>query len=159
MRLQRLGFWLCALPVLAGSACEESPVIGEREEVVNRFVDIRNVMVAGQGWLTFKVDIPGDAIHPHIEGRWTVGNVERPVDVYVFRGSQYDPNLSPVAQPQPYFWTSTIAAGSGIGQNRTNEVHIHASSGQWVVVFYNPGANPLTSRTDLSAEIENNYFR
>jgi hypothetical protein len=38
-------------------------------------------------------------------------------------------------------------------------VHIHASSGQWVVVFYNPGANPLTSRTDLSAEIENNYFR
>jgi hypothetical protein len=138
-------------------ACEEPVTIAELQKVVDQFVDIRNVVVPGQGRLVFTVTVPGDAIHPHLEGRWTVNNVERPVDLYVFRQGTYDGNQPPSGQD--HYWTSEPPAGSGIGQERNLELHIHPSPGEWTLVFFNPGTNPLTTRTELSAELQVNYWR
>jgi hypothetical protein len=149
---------VAALGVLALTpACEESPVIGEREKVTHRFVDITREVINGQDRRAYTVNVPGDAIHPHLEGRWTVNDVERPVDTFVFREGDYDAGSPPGGQQ--YFWTSTTTGTGGVNSARSQSVRVHPTPGNWVIVFYNPAINPFAGRTELSAEVEISFFR
>ena len=158
MRLRRFALAAAGLAALAAlPACEDSPVIGEREKFSTRFVDITREVINGQDRRAYTINVPGDAIHPHLEGRWTVGDVERPVDTYVFREGDYDPSAPPAGQT--YFWTSTTGGANDVNANRSQSVRVHPTPGNWVIVFLNPAINPFAGRTELSAEVEINFFR
>lgn len=144
-----------ALGVLS-TQCGDPQKFEEVQRRIEPFVDFRNVTVLGQDRQVFEHAVGSDVTHPHFEGRWTVRDPERPVDVYVFRAEDYNPAQPPASQG--YFWASTTSS-IGVGQSRSNELHLHPAPGNWLLVFFNPGLNPQASRTDLSAEITYTYFK
>lgn len=154
--MRRIGAAVLMVLALGSSRCSDPQSFEDVQRRIEPFIDFRNVTVLGQDRQVFARDVPGEAVHPHFEGRWTVRDPERPVDVYVFRAGEYNPT-QPLAD-QNYYWASTTNT-LGVGQARSNELHLHPSPGGWVLVFFNPGVNPQGARTDLSAEITFTYFR
>jgi hypothetical protein len=155
---KRSGAWLAGVLVAAMlGGCDEPTTIAEPVEVTREIVDIRNVMLAGLDRLAYSISVPAEAVHPHFAGTWTVADVERPVNLYVFRAADYNPNLPP--QDQAYAWPHMPYPSSGIGRVRTNGIAFHPAVGDWVLVFHNPTAGPLvSSRSDLSAGIQLEYL-
>ena len=154
--MRRFGVVLLMALGVVSTRCGDPQTFEEVQRRIEPFIDFRNATVLGQDRQAFAHRVPADVGHPHFEGRWTVANPERPVDVYVFRAGDYDP-LQPLSA-QHYFWASTTS-GLGVGQMRNNELHLHPTPGDWVLVFFNPGLSPQGNRTDLSAEITFSYFK
>jgi len=154
--MRRFGVVLLMALSALSTGCSDPQKFEDTQKRVEDFINIRNLIILGQDRQVFSKAVPADAIHPHFEGRWTVLDAERPVDVYVLKAENYDP-----AQPLPaqnYFWSSTTS-GIGVGQSRSNELHLHPTPGNWVLVFFNPGLSPQANRTDLSAEITFTFFK
>ncbi len=146
-------FRLPILTVLAfvGAGCNSTPEsVLEVAKHTQPVVDIRNVIINGQARVSFSFAVPGDVGHPHFQGRWTVRDAEKPVQVFVFRAADYNDTLLPTVQTATWSWTLT---------SDKPEMHVHPTPGSWVIVYFNPAQGGATTRTDLSSEIDFSYFK
>jgi hypothetical protein len=144
------------LPILAalallGVGCNSTPEsVLEVSKHTQPFIDIRNVTLIGQARAAYSFAVPGDVAHPHFQGRWSVHDTEKPVEVFVFRSGDYDENQPLTAQTAVWSWTLT---------SDKSEMHIHPTPGSWIVVFFNPATAGFTTRTELTAQIDFSYFK
>lgn len=145
------------LGVLGISACGEDQGFMDPEKHRETFISFRNVAFVSQQKREFRITV-GDIVHPHFEGRWTLRDKEKPVDVYVIRAQDYDPNLLPPAQPR-IFWDSVVESQGGLQQLQSTTMQVHPSPGEWVVVFYNPAPLSSTARAEVSADMQLTFFR
>jgi len=154
--MHRYRIAVCAGFVALSGACNDPQTFQDVQKHTVEFIMFRNVAMLGGDRQTFPQNVPGDVTHPSFEGRWVVRDPEKPVDMYVFRASDYDPNR-PLAD-QAYFWSSTTMS-NGLGQQRSQEVHVHPTPGDWLIVFSNPAVGTVGTRTDVSADISLSFFK
>ena len=130
-----------------------------------------DLIMSGGDWKADYFDITGDMVHPEVRSNWTVLNREVFIDMYLFRASDYDPNLPPDEQADKVFWSSVPIDGPQFGDRRGTQIILHPCvyntetpprcrpDGQWVVVFYNDNEAILVKRTSLSATVNLRFFK
>jgi len=150
-----LGFF--GVVLLTG--CEDPQSFVEPTKHIESIADLRNVTVPGQSQLVYRVVVQPEPqmTHPHIEGRWTFADVEKPVDVYIFPAASYVETQPPAAQDSIVYWSSLTNAV--VGQQRETSMHLHPAPGEWVVVFYNAGPANSAGRATFSASALLSYFK
>ena len=137
-----LGLVLGLASGLAG--CKKVTGFQEVKKHTTRFVDLTKKRLEGHQRLVYPLDgplvVPGDVTHPTLEGRWSFSDQEKPVDVFVVRAADYDPDVEP-SPLHDIFFSSIQGAVAGVGTLRAKAMHKHPPPGSWLVVFYN-GADP-----------------
>jgi hypothetical protein len=154
-----LAILLGALAALIGCGDESSSeVIAPPRRHVERFIDLENEELTGQGELVFYVTVlpEPEIVHPHFEGRWTFSDIEKPIDFFVIPAASYVVGQPPASQRDIY-WSSIQDAQ--VGQQRAPRMEIHPPPGDWVIVLYNALPFGPTTRARFSTEIELTYFR
>ena len=141
---------------LAFGGCKQQEHFTDVQKHATRFVDFSGLVLLGHARQEFRIDVPGDVMHPAFEGRWTLADPEKPTEVYVIPGDIYRSDVAPALQDS-VFWTSVRSTVGGFAAPYT-DMHIHPTPGNWVVVFYNPLPGNL-SRSTVSAEIDLTYFK
>ena len=158
--MRRFSLPMLAIVAFTGVGCNTPESVLEVSKHNQPVVDIRNVILNGQARVTFPFAVPGDVGHPHFEGRWTLRDKEKPVQVFVFRAQDYDDSLPPRAagscSPPD---TTGCAIWSWTSTSDKPEMHVHPTPGNWVVVFFNPALPGPTTRADVSSEIDFSYFK
>lgn len=146
--------------VLGLCACGDEQGFMDPEKRRETFISFRSVAFMSQEKREFRITVgaPPSVVHPHFEGRWTLRDKEKPVDVYIIRAEDYLPNVLPPAQPR-VFWDSVVETQGGLQQLQSTNVQIHPTPGDWVIVFYNPAPVSVTSRAEVSADMLLTYFR
>lgn len=163
-------FGLGLLVCVAAGGCEEPQGFVEPTSHSVPIARFRALVLPGQAKLVYRVAVQGEPamVHPHFDGRWTLRDPERPIDVYVipdgWRDSQgqvhhYDDTRLPAAQDS-VFWSSIQDAIGGLGQLRAPSMRLHPTPGDWVIVLYNSlPPNVSTSRSEFAADVELTYFK
>jgi len=141
---------------LAIVSCDDPQGFVEPELVRQSIVDLFNFDMDGQQQEIYRITVGGDMVHPHLEGKWTFTDPEKPIDIYVVPAASYDPNLLPGEQPV-IRWSSLQDAI--VGQQRQTTMHIHPEVGEWVIILYNSLPYVATSRSRISSEIDLTYFK
>ena len=153
----RKSLWTAAGLLLAAclgtTSCEEPQGFVEPQLQTQNVADLFNFEMDGQQQEIFRVTVLAepDMVHPHLEGRWTFTDNEKPIDIYVIPAQSYDPSLPPGEQDD-IRWSSLQDAI--VGQQRQTSMHLHPEPGEWVLVFYNSLPFAATSRTRISSEIK-----
>ena len=154
------------------SGCSEDGNSGFME-IVPQTVGITvfdNLILEGGKWRDDYFEITGDMLHPEVRSNWTVLNREVFIDMYLFRASDYDPNVRPDQQPN-VFWSSVPVEGPEFGDRRGTQIILHPCvyntetpprcrpDGQWVVVFFNDNEAILSKRSSVSATVNLRFFK
>ncbi len=143
---------------LAAVSCDNPEGFVEPTLHRETVVDLYNFDMDGQQQAVFRVTVlpEPDMVHPHLEGRWTFTDNEKPIDIYVIPAQYFDPNRVPADQDS-IFWSSLQDAV--VGQQRQTSMHLHPRPGEWVIVFYNSLPYAAASRSRVSSEIDLTYFK
>jgi hypothetical protein len=142
---------------LAAVSCEDPQGFVEPKLTRQPIVDLYNFDMEGQQQEVYRVTVlpEPDMVHPHLEGKWTFADNERPIDIYVVPAASYDPNRLPGEQ-EVIRWSSLQDAI--VGQQRQTSMRIHPEPGEWVIILYNGLPFAATSRARVSSEIDLTYF-
>jgi hypothetical protein len=140
------------------SGCEDPQGFVDPQQFSQRFIDLYNAELNGQSKLVYRVAVlpEPEMVHPHIEGRWTFTDPEKPIDVYIIPAAYYDDSRPP-AEQDSVFWASVT--GAEVDQQRATSVQVHPTPGDWVVVLYNALPFAATSRARFSMEIALTFFK
>jgi len=168
--LLRTALALAGLAAGAGLGCEDPQHFSEPEKHSLSVVDFEDVVMNGrrlgsrllppdpQFIYRFNVQPEPDMVHPHLIGRWTLTDPEKPIDVYVIPATNFVDSLPPTAYPDSLvFWKSTTDATTG--QQRATSMQEHPFPGDWVVLFYNTAENNLGGRSEISSEVTLTWFK
>jgi hypothetical protein len=160
---------LSSLVLLAGCSEDASSGFMEVEPQFSPITVFDDLIMRGGDQKVAYFDIATDMVHPEVRSNWTVLNREVFIDMYLFRATDYDPNLPP--DVQDFFWSSVPAEGPLFGDRRGTQIILHPCvydnespprcrpEGQWVVVFYNDNEDIFAKRTSLSATVNLRFFK